>query len=236
MKAIVGLDTATPVVAVAVTRGEEVLREAEHGPDQEGRPRHSSLLLREIEACAEAAGGWDEVERIAVGIGPGSFTGLRIGIATARALGQGRGVPLAGVGTLAALGLAIRDADRSGRPSLPVLDARRDEAFAALFGPGGEELWPPTVLGPGQLGERVQSLEATPVAAGDGSLRFREQLEAAGAEVPGPEDPVHRIAARHICALGRAKEASPPDGIEPIYLRAPDAERWRERDSKDLGG
>jgi tRNA threonylcarbamoyladenosine biosynthesis protein TsaB len=236
MKAIVGFDTATPVVAVAVTRGDEVLREADHGPDDAGRPRHSSLLLSEIEACAEAAGGWDQVERIAVGIGPGSFTGLRIGIATARALGQARGLQLAGVGTLAALGLAIRGADGDSRPALSVLDARRGEAFAALFGPGGEEQWGPAVLGPDELADRVQSLGATPLAAGDGSLRFRQQLEAAGAEVPDPEDPVHRIAARHICALGSTERTSPPEGIEPIYLRAPDAERWRERDSKDLGG
>ena len=117
-----------------------------------------------------------------------------------------------------------------------MLDARRGEAFAALYDPDGEELWRPSVLAPEELAERVRSLGAPPLAAGDGSLRFRDQLEAAGAEVPDPEDPVHRIAARHICALGMAGQTSSPEGIEPVYLRAPDAERWRERDSKDLGG
>ena len=236
MSAIIGIDTATPVVAVAAARGEEVLRETAHGPDDAGRPRHSAVLLREIEACTVAAGGWGEVERIAVGIGPGSFTGLRIGIATARGLAQARGLPLAGVGTLAALGRAIRGRDREGRGALAVLDARRGEAFAALFGPEGDELWPPSVLGPGELAERVRALSEPPLAAGDGSIRFREQLEAAGAEVPEAEDPVHRIAARHICALGQAERTSPPEGVEPIYLRAPDAERWRERDRKDPRG
>ena len=78
---------------VGVTDDGEVVREASVGPGADGRPRHSQVLLPEIERCVEAAGGWERIDRIAVGIGPGSFTGLRIGIATARALAQARGSP-----------------------------------------------------------------------------------------------------------------------------------------------
>ena len=83
-----------------------------------------------------------------------------------------------------------------------MLDARRGQVFAALHGAGGEEIWAPMVVAPEELADRVRGLGATPLAAGDGSLRFRQELEAAGAEVAPPDDSVHRVAARHICALG----------------------------------
>ncbi|MDP9133390.1 MAG: hypothetical protein M3N56_01010 [Actinomycetota bacterium] len=77
----------------------------------------------------------------------------------------------------------------------------------------------------------MRELRERPLAAGDGSLRFAHQLEAAGATVAAPDDEVHRLAARHICALGEGVAATVPEEIEPLYLRAPDAERWRERDN-----
>ena len=237
MSAILGIDTATGVVAVAAIREGEVVREVGHDPDEAGRPRHAALLLPEIERCVDAAGGWEAIDRIAVGVGPGSFTGLRIGISTARGLAQGRSLPLAPVGTLAALARGISDADPQGeRQALPVLDARRAECFAALYDGEGAEVWAPAVAPPERLAERLRELGSSPLAAGDGSLRFREQLEPAGAEVADPGAPVHRIAARHICALGREAMTAPPERVEPIYLRAPDAERWRERDRRELSG
>ena len=125
-------------MAVAATAGGRAgARVLDRARTDAGRPRHSELLLAEVEAAAEALGGWDEVERIAVGVGPGSFTGLRIGIATARALAQARSLPLAGVGSLDALAAGIaRSPAGPGRHALAVLDARRGQAFAALRGPG----------------------------------------------------------------------------------------------------
>jgi tRNA threonylcarbamoyladenosine biosynthesis protein TsaB len=228
VSATLGFDTATAFVAVAVADGDQVFGEAEHGPDDAGRPRASEVLLAEAERLVAEAGGWERISLIAVGIGPGSFTGLRIGIATARALAQGRGLPIAAVLTLDALAGGIREAN-PGEPGLAVLDARRGEAFAALYSPEGERAWGPGVLAPKGLAERASGLDPAPLAAGDGSVRFREQLEAVGVRVADPEDPVHRVAARHVCALGEREPARGPAEIEPLYLRAPDADRWLKR-------
>jgi tRNA threonylcarbamoyladenosine biosynthesis protein TsaB len=171
------------------------------------------------------------VQRLAVGIGPGSFTGLRIGIATARALALSRGLPLSGAGTLDALGRALLE--RSGeRSALAILDARRGEVAAALYSPAGERLWEPRLSSPAELAERAATLPAAVLGGGSGAVRFRQQLASRDVEIPDDADPVHRIAARHICALATAGPGEDEsDSIAPIYLRPPDAERWRERDS-----
>jgi tRNA threonylcarbamoyladenosine biosynthesis protein TsaB len=208
-----------------------VLYESLLGPSEKGGPLHTTALLAEVEHAAAAAGGWDEVDRIAVGLGPGSFTGLRVGAATARALGLSRGLPVSGVCTLDALGRALCEAT-GGSHCLAVLDARRGEVFAALYAPGGERLWDPLVSAPGELEERVAELPEPPLAAGSGAVRFHRQLASRGVEIPDDADPVHRVAARHICALAvpgaNGADAGPPI---PIYMRPPDAERWRERDT-----
>jgi tRNA threonylcarbamoyladenosine biosynthesis protein TsaB len=185
-------------------------------------------LLEEIERCAGAAGGWQEVGLLGVGLGPGSFTGLRIGIATARGLGASLGLPIAGVCTLDAIGLALDDAGEDGG-RLAVLDARRGEVFAALYNQGGERIWEPLVCRPEELEERVAALPSPPRGAGSGAVRFRHELARHGVRIADDADPVHRVAARHICALAAASGGGGP--LAPIYLRPPDAERWRERDS-----
>jgi tRNA threonylcarbamoyladenosine biosynthesis protein TsaB len=182
------------------------------------------VLLEEVERAVAAAGGWGSVELIAAGLGPGSFTGVRIALATARALGASTGLPVAGVCTLDAIGRALGT-------GLAVLDARRGEVFAALYGEGGERLWEPFVAAPQELAERVARLPAAPPAAGSGALRFRQELARRGVEIPDDADPVHRVAARHICALAAERGAGDAGPLAPIYLRAPDAVRWRERDA-----
>jgi tRNA threonylcarbamoyladenosine biosynthesis protein TsaB len=193
-------------------------------------------LLAEVERAVAAAEGWDAVEAIAVGRGPGTYTGLRVGLATARALGLSRGLPVRGVCSLDALGRAL--AERPGPAArLAVLDARRGEIFSALYSAAGERLWGPQVSAPEQLVGRLESLSAPVLAAGSGAIRFHQQLTDGGVEVPEEADAVHRIAARHLCALAvEGCGAGDDESVAPIYLRPPDAERWLERDSPQKAG
>jgi tRNA threonylcarbamoyladenosine biosynthesis protein TsaB len=226
---VVGFDTATADTAVCVARDGEVLHEELLGLAPDGSPRHSTALLAEVERAAAAAGGWGVVDRIAVGLGPGSFTGVRIGLATARGLAASTGLPATGVCTLDALGRAL--VKSASRESLAVLDARRGEAFAALYSADGVRTWEPLVVAPAELAERVAELPQPPLAGGSGAVRFRYELASRGVDIPDDADPVHRLAARHICALAVAAADGPGDSLEPIYLRPPDAQRWRERDT-----
>jgi tRNA threonylcarbamoyladenosine biosynthesis protein TsaB len=228
---VIGFDTSTADLAVAVTRGDECLRERLVSPRPGARPRHAEELVVEVELAADAAGGWDRVDLIAVGVGPGSFTGLRVGIATARALAQALAKPIAGVCSLATLARGIAELPQSeGQSTLPIIDARRSEIVAALHDPEGLRRWGPVVAMPGALAERLAEAGGTPVAAGDGALRFRRDLKQAGAEVLSEDAPAHRVSARHVCRLAEDVERLAPREITPIYLRPPDAEIWRDRD------
>jgi tRNA threonylcarbamoyladenosine biosynthesis protein TsaB len=201
------------------------------GLSPQGRPRHATGLLEEVERAVAAAGGWDAVDLLAVGLGPGTFTGVRVGIATARGLGVSLGLAARGVCTLDAVAAGIAEAGAEGR-RLAVLDGWRGEVFAALYSPGGERLWEPAVYRPQELAERIAELDEPPSVAGSGAVRFRGELARDGVPIADDSDPVHRVAARHVCALAAASAGDEDrDGLAPIYLRPPDAERWRERDA-----
>jgi tRNA threonylcarbamoyladenosine biosynthesis protein TsaB len=229
---ILGIDTATSGAAVAVLAGAEVLGERYAGPGPDGRPRHSARLLAEVEAAVGAAGGWERIGVIAVGVGPGTFTGLRIGIATARALAQGRRLPMVPVGSLDTLARGIAE-QAPDRPRLAAIDARRKQAFAALYDASGELAWGPVAASADELAGKLAGAGGSVVAAGDGSLRFRDRLESAGVEVLPAASDAHRIAARHVCALAAELEPGPPEDVRPVYLRRPDAEVWREQRDRD---
>jgi len=216
---VLGLDTATTATVAGVLDASGTVFEVRDDPEPGVRPGHANRLLGAAEAALEQAGlGWEQVDRIAVGVGPGSFTGLRIGIATARALAQARGLPLVGVSSLEALALGAADAALV----LAVLDARRGEAFAAAWR-GGTLVLPPAALAPEALVEQVGALHGTALAVGDGAVRFRGPLEAAGALVPPDEDGAHRLRAEHVCRLGAAGNPIDRDALLPDYLREPDA-------------
>lgn len=240
---VLGLDTATTATVAGVLDRTGTVTEVRDDPETGARPGHANRLLGAAEAALEQAGlGWEEVDRIAVGVGPGSFTGLRIGIATARALSQSRGLPLVGVSSLEALALGAGDAEPL---VLAVLDARRGEAFAAAYGPtlnqgsdpylrvvtldqGSDprlrvEVMAAAALSPEALVERVGALHANPLAVGDGAIRFRGPLEAAGALVPPDDDGAHLLRAEHLCRLGAAGTPIHRDALLPDYLREPDA-------------
>jgi tRNA threonylcarbamoyladenosine biosynthesis protein TsaB len=220
VSAVVGFDTSTAATSACVLRADG--EAFEHAPPARRLlepPGHSRELLPAVTAQMERAGvTWADVDAVAVGIGPGTFTGLRIGVATARALATAAQVPVHPVSSLAALAAGI-DAPLA----LPLIDAKRGELFGALF-EHGEPLVEPFVTRPDQLAERAGRDLADAVAAGDGSIRFREILEAAGMRVPPDSSELHVVRALHICRLAARVPPERPETVLPTYIRDPDAE------------
>jgi tRNA threonylcarbamoyladenosine biosynthesis protein TsaB len=218
---VLGLDSSTAASAACVLRADGQAFEVVPEPAAlMARPAHARELLPAVAEVMERAGlDYGDLEAIAVGVGPGSFTGLRIGIATARALATAGGLPLKPVSSLAALAAGI-----DGELALPLIDAKRGELFAALYREGGELLWPAFAASPEAVAERVRQAGSTPRAAGDGSIRFRRVLESAGIRIDPDESRSHVVRALHVCRLAGDVPGEPPEAVLPDYLRAPDAQ------------
>jgi tRNA threonylcarbamoyladenosine biosynthesis protein TsaB len=232
---ILGFDTATRATAVALLTSGAAPIEARDDPASGERPHHTTRLLPLVaEVLGRAGVGWDEIDRIAVGVGPGTFTGLRIGIATAKGLATARRTQLVGVSTLQSL--AVNARSRAATMGLefvmPVLDARRGEAFAAAWRTpevAQRELamLAAAALAPEALATRAAELGSSVLAIGEGAVEFREVLERSGAFVPDDESELHRVTAIGHCMLAVTLPASGPEEIRPEYLRLPDAELAR---------
>jgi len=194
------LDTATPRSSCALLEGDELLGERE--------TKAVTVLAAADELLNQAGFTPADLNRIVCGTGPGSFTGIRIGLAVARGLALALDLPLAGVSTLAAL--------QAGAPGcLPVIDGSRKEIFTLVEGR-------PVVTRPEDLAPAPGTL-----CVGDGAVRYRAVLEAAGAEVPPDSSELHLVRARFHAGL--ATDFGPAELLEPLYLRVPDAEKALER-------
>jgi tRNA threonylcarbamoyladenosine biosynthesis protein TsaB len=220
---ILALDTATPatVVGVAAPDG-TLLAHRRHDPAPGERPGHTHQLLPLAHAALTEAGAqWSDIRRIGAGVGPGTFTGIRIGVATARALAQGLDAETVALSTLRALALNADPGEQGN--VLAILDARRGEAFVAAYDAAGAELLAPAAWTPEQLAHVGELAPGPWQAAGDGAVRFRAELEAVGVAVAPDDADLHRVSAGPLCRL--AAEAPPVsrDALVPEYVRAPDA-------------
>jgi tRNA threonylcarbamoyladenosine biosynthesis protein TsaB len=212
---ILALDASTPVTTVALARenGREVL--AEVFVTARGA---SETLLPAIHAALDLAGeDLGSVGRVLAGVGPGTFTGIRIAAATARALAAGTGTSLSKNSTLDAL--AAPALSCSG-DVLAVLDARRGQVFARRYSEAG-----PTTsiycLRPEEL-----SVGGEPFVVGDGAVRYRGALTGVG-RLPPDGSPLHRVTAvGHVISADLTPVS--PDELVPIYVREPDAEVRRD--------
>ncbi len=220
-------DTATSATAVALRRRDGRIEEARDDPRAGAHPGHATRLLPMADQLLrEARLAWEQLELLAVGSGPGTFTGLRVGIATARGLAQSLGLPLAAISSPRALAAEAAGELAGGGVVLSALDARRGELFVALYDGHGEELAAPRPLPPDEVGGLLeQAGVAEPLGVGDGAVRYREPLAAAGVRVPEDGSPLHLLRARALCELAvRAGAAGDYRHALPDYRRRPDAE------------
>jgi tRNA threonylcarbamoyl adenosine modification protein YeaZ len=178
---------------------------------------HAERVIGMIRSALDEAGlRVAELERIAVTVGPGSFTGVRVGIAAARGLALVTGCPVVGIGTLAVLAEHAR-ALAGGRSILAVLDARRGEVYAQSFDRHGVPVGPPEVATAELVAERVDQKTLLAGAGADRILAELGQFDEARV--------VHRDAAPDVAALLRLARHAPEPATapRPLYLRPPDA-------------
>ncbi len=253
---VLGFDTATHATAVGLRLADGRMLAARDDPAPDEHPGHATRLLSLArELLAQAGLGWKEVTRIAVGVGPGRFTGLRVGIATARGLAQSLSAELVGVSSLHALALpATRAGGEEGvagepgsLPTIAVIDARRREAFAGAYARAGDVVLA-APLRTAQLEGLVEELErlGAPVgerwrAVGDGALLYREELARGGIEIAAADSPLHLIDGRAVCELGAlivpaAHGQAALAGVLPDYRRSPDAALARGAGNRTAAG
>lgn len=223
-----GLDTATAACTTCLLTTDDRPFEVAAGSARLfEQPAHARELLPAVDqAMRNGDSEWDDIAAIAVGVGPGAFTGLRIGVATARGLACAREIPLIPVSSLEAIAFELLDARPSARIAIPVLDAKRGELFVAAYGRGSQrpkEIVARHSILPEQLGDLIGSLPAgSHFAAGDGAIKHQGLIAGLGVEVPPESSSLHLVRARAICRLARVSQGFAATEVEPDYVREPD--------------
>jgi tRNA threonylcarbamoyladenosine biosynthesis protein TsaB len=221
---ILGIETATERVSVSVGGHEGVIGLFEV---TKGR-RHAETLVPAIDfVCKQAGIELSEISVVAVDVGPGLFTGMRVGLSAAKAIAQALSVPMIGISSLDLLAFPCRHTDRV---VVPVIDARKGEVFYAMYRqvPGGIQQVAEPAVGPVEdLMARSQDV----LVVGDGAVRYREEiLEGFHCEMGGDAHPSAGQLVQLAHARALREEWVQPREIEPVYLRAPDAKiNWATR-------
>jgi tRNA threonylcarbamoyladenosine biosynthesis protein TsaB len=228
---ILGIETATERVSVSIGGHEGVIGLFEV---TKGR-RHAETLVPAIEFLCQRSGiELDEISVIAVDVGPGLFTGMRVGLSSAKAFAQALRIPMIGISSLDLLAFPARHTERV---VVPVIDARKGEVFYAMYRqvPGGIQRIADLQVGP--VDELVADLMARSqdvLCVGDGAKRYREEiLEGYRCEIGGDHHPSAAPLVQLAHARALREDWVNPHEIEPIYLRAPDALiNWSTRSSR----
>lgn len=232
---VLGIEASTARSSVALVRGEMVVASASLGVAR----RHGEFLTPAVRFCLDQAGlGVGDIHGVAVGLGPGLFTGLRVGIATAQTFAAARELPVVGLPSLDVLAFPAR---HTGRLLCAAVDARRGELYWAFYrsAPGGVQRIGDLRLGGVEaLVAELESHGEPCLVVGDATLAHRDAL-ARVAEVAGPD--VAWPSATHLAELAHPRfvreETERPDQLRPIYLRQPDATiGWQERGRLQGGG
>ena len=227
---ILGIETATARVGCALGGVEGVLAEFHSARDR----RHAETLAPAIEfICRTAHIEMSEISVVAVDVGPGLFTGLRVGVATAKAMAQALRVPMVGLSSLDLLAYSVRYTDRL---IVPVIDARRAEVYYATYRhvPGGvQRVSDYRVASPAEVAGELQATRQNCLIIGDGALRYADVLGAdsstelgtVGSAYPSPGALVELAQPRAV-----REQFVHPSELEVMYLRRSDAEiNWEAR-------
>jgi tRNA threonylcarbamoyladenosine biosynthesis protein TsaB len=234
---ILGIETATRRVGVVLASEEGMLGRVELGGHADaGAPRHAERLAPAIEYCFDQLGtSLDHVSAIAVGVGPGLFTGLRVGVTTAKVLAQALRIPVIPIASLDLLAYPLRHARSL---VVPAIDARRNELYYALYRPVPGGVQRASEYEVGSVDDLIAELEARGEEAllcGDGALRFSAAFrEVEHAELAGPAHAAPSLAALAELAIARyqREEFCGADEVLPLYLRKSDAElAWDRKDT-----
>ncbi len=214
------LDTSTASPSLALVRGDDTLAELWLAPEPGSGRRGLEAAHGLLRAAGHDVG---DVGEVVVGVGPGGFTGLRIGLATALGLGQALGVTVTGASSLEGVALGLAEGEPAGTVLAPVLDARRRELFAAAYrlreDGGLDEVIAPLAVAPADLAAALRDLDGPVLTGGEGLAAAGEHLAAFPSPPAG--SPRHRANAAGLVRRVRAGAGLP---ARPVYARLPDAE------------